>query len=238
MAPIGRHTTLLICLESLLLLQQTYHCLGWVSSVGSSGPCNRLAANGSHPRIKSSALSLSLDPGYPIRFLGRGERAIVRPGVVLLAPREEYHHFLRQAAVFVYGMGYDDHDVYVIRGAIIDHPTPFTLEEMRQHDETSGTCQLNKNLLYRGGDVGGKSVFMLHSDESLAQSTGNEMIGSSGIYEGGFESALAGNQDKIDPEKFKFFFNYMEFTEKELENMLSDPQEDGDAWISVEVSNY
>lgn len=29
-----------------------------------------------------------------IRFLGKGERAVVRPGVVLVAPNHEYSHFL------------------------------------------------------------------------------------------------------------------------------------------------
>jgi hypothetical protein len=39
----------------------------------------------------------------------------------------------------------------------------------------------------------------------------------------------------FDYDRCKLFFNYMEFTEKELENMLEDPQGDGDAWVSVEV---
>ena len=91
------------------------------------------------------------------------------------------------------------------------------------------------NLLYRGGDLGGESAFMLHSDDDLAQVADIEMIGTSGVYEGGFEHALE-NGESLDPSKAKFFFSYMEFTEQELENMLEDPQEDGDAWVSVEVA--
>lgn len=171
-----------------------------------------------------------------VRFLGRGSNAIVRPGVVLLAPAEEFHHFLREAAVFVYAMGLDEHDVYVIRGVIIDHPTPFTIGEMMdQSEEDESGNRLFKNLLYRGGDLGGEAAFMLHSDERLAQIADLEMVGTSGIFEGGFEHAMS-NGENLDPSKAKFFFHNMEFTEQELENMLEDPQDDGDAWVSVEVS--
>ncbi len=38
-----------------------------------------------------------------------------------------------------------------------------------------------------------------------------------------------------DPSRVKFFFNYMEFTENELEEMLQITHGDGDAWTSVEV---
>ena len=30
----------------------------------------------------------------PIRFLGKGDRAVVRPGVVLVSPNHEYSHWL------------------------------------------------------------------------------------------------------------------------------------------------
>ena len=39
----------------------------------------------------------------------------------------------------------------------------------------------------------------------------------------------------LDPEKVKFFFNYMEFTENELENMLEAHQTESDGWVAVEV---
>ena len=67
-----------------------------------------------------------------IRFLGMGPHAIIRPGIVLIAPPNEYHHFYRQSAIFVYAMGEDEsyNNTHVIRGVIIDHPTPFTVSEM------------------------------------------------------------------------------------------------------------
>ena len=43
----------------------------------------------------------------PYQFLGRGDDAIVRPGVVLVPPLHEYSHFLMKTAIFVFAMGYD-----------------------------------------------------------------------------------------------------------------------------------
>jgi putative AlgH/UPF0301 family transcriptional regulator len=167
-----------------------------------------------------------------VRFLGRGKDAIVRPGVVLLSPPEEFQHFLRQAAVFIYAMGEDDDGVFVIRGAIIDHPTPFTMGEMAQQD--GDASEVFKNLIYRGGEFGSDAAYMLHSDETLGERTENEMIGTSGIFQGGLEYAIT-NKMPLDPEKFKFFFNHMEFTEDELDSMLNTQTEKRDAWISIEV---
>ena len=67
-----------------------------------------------------------------MRFLGKGDRAIVRTGCVLVAPVHEYHHYYRKAAIFIHAMGEDDDKggVYVVRGVILDHPTPFTVGEM------------------------------------------------------------------------------------------------------------
>jgi hypothetical protein len=195
-----------------------------------------------------------------VTYLGKGKDAIVRLGSVLLAPQEEFHHFLRQAAVFIYAMGYDEHDVYVIRGVIIDHPTPFTMKESLPHelqsDSSSAVEALLQKPIFRGGDVGpAETAILFHSNRALARAAQNEMIGSSGIYQGGLEYTLA-NDGKIilptddddvgssssqpqpqyvDAHQFKFFFNFMEFTEQELENMLEDPQDDGDAWISLEI---
>lgn len=155
-----------------------------------------------------------------IRFLGKGSNAIVRPGVVLLAPAEEFHHYLRQSAIFIYAMGTDENDDYVIRGAILDNPTPFTIGEMMEKKSSGGVYE---NLIFRGGESGGQEAFCLHSDESLDL----EEIGTSNIFQGG-------DIDKIkDPSKVKFFFNYMEFLEQELEDMLEIIHEDGDGWTSV-----
>jgi hypothetical protein len=219
----------------------------------------------SNTRLHESSSSSSLKD--TVTYLGKGKDAIVRLGSVLLAPQEEFHHFLRQAAVFIYAMGYDQHDVYVIRGVIIDHPTPFTMKESLppelQSDSSMAVEALLEKPIYRGGDVGpAETAIMFHSNLALAQAAKNEMIGSSGIYQGGLEYTLANdgkiilpdNDDDVgssssssstqqplpqlqyvDANQFKFFFNFMEFTEQELENMLEDPQDDGDAWVSLEI---
>ena len=164
--------------------------------------------------------SFERDGNKNIRFLGKGSNAIVRPGVVLLAPAEEFHHYLRQSAVFIYAMGTDESDEYVIRGAILDNPTPFTMGEMMENKANGGVYE---NLIFRGGESGGQEAFCLHSVDSL----GLEEIGTSRIYQGG-------ELDKIeDPSKVKFFFNYMEFLEQELEEMIEIIHEDGDGWTSV-----
>lgn len=169
-----------------------------------------------------------------VRFLGRGSNAIVRPGVVLIAPSDEFHHFMRESAVFIYAMGLDDADEYVIRGVIIDHPTAFTIGEMMDGvKDDVNAAPVFSNLLYRGGDMGGESAFMLHSDEEIAKMADQEMVGTSGIYQGGLEYAVSSSD--FDTKKAKFFFHFLEFTEQELENMLVDSESDGDGWVSVEI---
>mmetsp|Transcript_12413 Transcript_12413/g.26220 ORF Transcript_12413/g.26220 Transcript_12413/m.26220 type:complete len:293 (-) Transcript_12413:82-960(-) len=167
-----------------------------------------------------------------IRYLGSGENAIVRPGCVLVAPTHEYDHFLMKSAVFIHAIGLDDTEEMVIRGVIIDHPTAFTVGEMSPNIMGN----LSNNLLFRGGRTGRDTAMLLHSaggpDGPIKSSN---MIGSSGIYEGGIVSAMESvDSDIIPPEQCKFFFNYMEFTEKELNDMFAD-MEDGDAWVSLEV---
>lgn len=54
-----------------------------------------------------------------IKYLGSGPDAIVRPGVVLVAPEQEYDHFLMKSAVFVYAIGLDDNEDMVIRGKFL-----------------------------------------------------------------------------------------------------------------------
>ncbi|KAL7566254.1 hypothetical protein ACA910_011315 [Epithemia clementina (nom. ined.)] len=173
-------------------------------------------------------------PEGSVRFLGRGSDAIVRPGCVLVAPSNEFHHFYRQSAIFVYGMGEvpdGEDDLYVIRGLIIDHPTPFTLAEMMEHNPVVPNNPLGSNFLFRGGDKGQEGVILLHNQKDLGQ---NE-IGMSGIFEGGWQAALESCAlDSKETKNFKAFFNYCEFTEQELEDLLSS-SEDGDSWASVEV---
>jgi len=57
------------------------------------------------------------------------------------------------------------------------------------------------------------------------------MIGTSGVFQGGLQEALqACRTGTASPDDFKFYFNYCEFTEDELNNMMND-----EPWISVEV---
>jgi putative AlgH/UPF0301 family transcriptional regulator len=189
--------------------------------------CHNCRSRRPNARIHPSVILGSSD----IRFLGHGEHAIVRPGVVLVAPSHEYHHFYRKAAIFVHGMGEDPHGDYVVRGLIIDHPTPFTLKEMiLDQDKINRSNSMGDSLLWRGGDKGGDGVILLHNRIELGQ----PQIGLSGLYQGGWDAALAA-ADRKDDSSFKIFFNYCEFTEQELENMLQSNDDDGDGWSSVEV---
>lgn len=218
-----RHDQILLVL--LLFIFAAGDVISFVHTNGHRDVCPQPSRHQEHSSRNSysqRANKLFLSPSPSIRFLGRGPNAIVRPGVVLVAPAEEYHHFLRQAAVFIYAMGTDDNDDYIIRGVILDHPTAFTMGEMMETKTTGGVYE---NLIYRGGDTGGESAFCLHSVDSM----GRDEIGSSSIYQGGDPSQIE------DASKVKFFFNYMEFTEDELEDMLGIAHQDGDAWTSVEV---
>jgi hypothetical protein len=128
-------------------------------------------------------------------------------------------------------MGEDDNGDYVIRGVIIDQPTPFTLQEMTDENAAIANSPLGNNLLFRGGDKGKDGVILLHDQEALGQS----LIGLSGIYQGGWDAALAAcAAGDADPDDFKIFFNYCQFTEAELDDLLQS-DEDGDGWMSVEV---
>jgi len=216
----------------------------------------------------SSSSSLSMvrnsvqdEMEIPLRFLGKGERAVVRPGVVLIAPNHEYNHFLMRSAVFIHAIGLNEYNEHVTRGVIIDHPTAFTMGEM---GGGSVSGNLAHSVLFQGGDNGNDSVMLLHSagsghhddthvsdDGTTSSSTSSdadadadanlkihcgEMIGTSGIYEGGLYSAMDLVDDGVlDPDRFKFFFNYVEFSDAELEGMLSATDSEGDAWASMEV---
>lgn len=125
------------------------------------------------------------------------------------------------------------------RGVIIDHPTAFTMAEMGG-GSVYGT--LAHHNLYQGGDIGNDSAMLLHScghanrENKSAKISCGDMIGTSGIYEGGLSDAMdLVDEDLVDPENFKFFFNYVEFSDMELEAMLTATDSDGDAWASMEV---
>jgi len=185
------------------------------------------------PRLSSAIFSSepTTNRNPNVRFLGKGPNAIVRPGVVLVAPPNEFHHYYRQAAIFVYAMGEDEDydDTFVIRGAILDMPTPFTLGEMAESTLLEGIegNPMASNLIYRGGDKGGDHVFMLHNQETVGDGV---MVGTSGVFQGGLQEALeACSSGDAEAEDFKFFFNFCQFTEDELESML-----ESDPWIAVE----
>jgi len=137
-----------------------------------------------------------------------------------------------RSAVFVYAIGTDERENVIIRGVVLDHPTAFTIGEMSPNVMGG----LSENLLFRGGYDGSDSAMMLHSaGGSDGPVKSDSMIGTSGIYEGGIVSCMeAVDAGVIDAGQCKFFFNYMQFTEKELGNMFAGT-EDGDEWVSVEV---
>lgn len=141
-------------------------------------------------------------------------------------------------------MGEDDNDFYVIRGVLLDHPTPFTLAEMvpavtssEDGTTTHSASLLADNLLFRGGDKGGDGVLLLHDCGTIegAEPIVHRQDQFCGVYQGGWEGAL---QD-LSPERCKAFFNYCEFTERELEKLLDqqdESDEDGeDGWVSLQV---
>lgn len=223
-----------------------------VSGVGAR-TTTTTTTSGGHSSTISGGIASELDSNA-IRFLGKGPNALVREGVVLIAPTEEYNHYLMRASIYVYAMGLDEYNEQVIRCVVLDNPTPFTMGEMtnRQNGSESSSSSssssplLEQNLLYRGGNLGGETAMMLHSVKEL----GREEIGCSGIYQGGFEQALEWVADSSTAaststssslslsraQQFKFFFNYCQFSPFELEGMLETVDgETGDAWMSVEV---
>lgn len=210
-----------------------------------------------HPGVSSFSSSSNSEPtmnarGGGIVYRGKGAQAVVRPGSILVAPMYEFHHFYRQAAIFIYGMGYEDEDPnttnkekYIIRGVILDHPTPFTVGEMLAKSETDNDTNENplyQNLIYRGGDKGGDGIMILHAHKEFGETVrdhddDDDSMATVSFSHGGWDAALqyAATKGTADVgDEFKFFFNFCEFTEEELEQML-DEEEDGDGWMSVEA---
>jgi len=193
-------------------------------------------------QLQSTSDENKMEETTNVRFLGKGDRAVIRPGVVLIAPNHEYNHYLMRSAVFLHGIGISEEGEHVTRGVIIDQPTAFTMGEM-----SGGSVygSLGQNILFQGGDMGKDSAILLHSygqQEELGTKSEEdciecgEMIGTSGIYEGGLQAAMdLADDGQVDSEQFKFFFNYVEFTDQELKNMLGATDSEGDAWVSVEV---
>lgn len=154
-----------------------------------------------------------------------------------------------RSAVFLHAIGLNERNEHVTRGVIIDHPTAFTMGEM---GGGSITGVLAHNTLFRGGDAGRDTAMLLHScggddggggggsnedgtDDGIVI-PGGKQIGTSGVYEGGVRAAVdAADGGLVDPGRFKFFFNYVEFSDGELESMLNAVDDEGDAWAAVEV---
>jgi Uncharacterized ACR, COG1678 len=226
-------------------------------SVNDDGIPFKVMSNVDPQKAISSLYNINVNK---IRYLGKGSDAIVREGCVLLPPTDEYQHFLMRTALWVYAMGWDDdNQEQLIRCVGLDNPTPFTMAEMMMQDNNNNddiatsiqSSVLLQNLIYRGGNTGGDVAMMFHSVSELERTE----IGHSGMYEGGLEAAIRYVETKqkddesyifqssegcvpIRPvERFKFFFNYCQFSPDEIESMLASNVDDNtdDAWISLEV---
>ena len=95
---------------------------------------------------------------------------------------------------------------------------------------------LSENVLFRGGYDGSDTAMLLHSaGGSNGPVKSDTMIGSSGIFEGGIVSAMESvDAGAIESGQCKFFFNHMQFTEMELDDMFAGTEE-GDEWVSLEI---
>lgn len=209
-----------------MLLLACFLLFLWIATVLSATEAFAPSTS-SHASVLSALRTSSIED-IDVRLLGRGPTATVRPGIVLLSPKDEFNHYLRRAAVFIYGMGIDDFGEEAIRGVIVDQPTPFTMGEMTPNV----VGMLASNLLWRGGNSGKDSALLLHAcggDDA-------KPVGDSGIYEGGLDQAMdLCNEGLTDASQYKFFFNFCQFSPTEMEQMLNDKYEDGDGWMSLEV---
>mmetsp|Transcript_13362 Transcript_13362/g.43545 ORF Transcript_13362/g.43545 Transcript_13362/m.43545 type:complete len:191 (+) Transcript_13362:136-708(+) len=96
-------------------------------------------------------------------------RGTVAPGAVVVAPTQEYNHFLRKATVFVLDDG-DDGTIGVNLGS----PTMLTIGEAAANVVTG---DLGDNKLWMGGEHGGTGAVMLHAVPGLAGSKKNRRLG-------------------------------------------------------------
>jgi hypothetical protein len=195
--------------------------------------------------------SFSLQSSSNIQQLGgQGNRAVVREGCVLLPPAHEFHHYYKSSALFVYDIGYDDdQEEILIRAVVLDNPTPFCLSEMIRTsssstpDSSDDLGLLSSHLLFRGGgtDDGNNpnsSIVWFHNVPEL----NDEEIGeyNSGVYRGtswrrAVEVMESHNNEQQRHPLFKFFFNYVEFRQQELEDLLEDGSDSHDGWVSLTI---
>ena len=100
-------------------------------------------------------------------------------GQVVLAPRNEYNHFLRQAAVLVV-----EHTERGSLGVSLDSPTLLTIGEAAKG--LLEDSELAENRLFMGGEYGGDSATMIHACEDVA---GARRLGGSDLFLGGLADA-------------------------------------------------
>mmetsp|Transcript_13363 Transcript_13363/g.43548 ORF Transcript_13363/g.43548 Transcript_13363/m.43548 type:complete len:214 (+) Transcript_13363:136-777(+) len=139
-------------------------------------------------------------------------RGTVAPGAVVVAPTQEYNHFLRKATVFVLDDG-DDGTIGVNLGS----PTMLTIGEAAANVVTG---DLGDNKLWMGGEHGGTGAVMLHAVPGLA---GSKKIGDSDIFVGGIAQARQLVDDgQKRPADFKFFFNVAKWPKGLLQDMVDE----------------
>ena len=120
-------------------------------------------------------------------------------------------HFSRHGVVLVLS-----HGAQGSRGVLLEMATAFTVGEMAAALANTPFSDLP---LFRGGSGGQDKVLMLHDVADLARS---QPVGSHGIHVGGLQSASdAVSQGLLPAERFKFFFNQMEWVPGALEREVS-----------------
>ena len=131
----------------------------------------------------------------------------VAPGVCVLAPAQEYNHFLRKATVFLL-----EHSEEGSYGVNLVSPTMLTIGEAAQGVVTG---PLAENRLYMGGEYGGRGALLLHDTADLP---GAVRMGESEVYVGGIKAAqdLVASGDR-EASEFKFFFNVAKWGPGELQ---------------------
>jgi len=242
----------------LLLTSNRSSWFGFAFAPSHQTSCPFRSVSTKRRRLSTSFLATSNDGTQSVQpshknivrqYLGTGPNAIVREGCVLVAPVHEYHHLLMRATLFVYAIGLNEEiNENVARAVIIDHPTAFTVGEMvdlGSFENCDSANDIEQNTMFRGGDMGKDIVMMLHSFDGHYPNK-SDMIGTSGVYEGGLAAIMKLARDgKIanPDQQVKFFFNYMEFTESQLDHMfdvtssenVDNKSTDLDSWMSLEV---
>jgi hypothetical protein len=155
----------------LLLLLAIVQCsqVASFSPLQSSRYARANSYSNSNRKTNTQQTALSASPDSSVRFLGKGENAIVRPGVVLVAPGTSFT--LLSSCRYLYPR-HGRRRTRRIRHSWCHYrpPTPFTLKEMTDANAALKLSPLGDNLLFRGGGQGGDGVILFHDMESLGQS--------------------------------------------------------------------